>query len=131
MKFRYIDFYNELKQDKFIGLKCEACGAFIFPLKDFCPECGSEKLKTVEFTKKGEIKTFTIIRVAPEGFHSPYVVAIVELPEGPRIMGNLDHDPEKADLSLIGKKVVIGWKQVKGDKFSGGDGVTFTFKLID
>ena len=129
MKLRYVDFCSELKNGKLTGLECEDCEGFLFPPKGFCPECGGSKLRQVELSKSGTIKTFTVIRVAPEGFKAPYIVALVELPEGPRVMGNLDYDPDKADSSLMGKKVQIGWKPVPGDKYSAGEGVTLTFSL--
>ena len=45
-------------------------------------------------------------------------------------MGNIvDLDPDKATMDLIGKRVSIGHKVVKGDKFSAGDGVALAFKL--
>lgn len=129
MKLRYVDFCSELKNGKLTGLECEDCGAVLFPPKGFCPECSGSKLRQVELSKSGTIKTFTVIRVAPEGFKPPYIVALVELPGGPRVMGNLDYDPDKADSSLMGKKVQMGWKPVPGDKYSAGEGVTFTFSL--
>jgi len=129
MKLRYVDFCSELKNGKLTGLECEDCGAVLFAPKGFCPECSGSKLRKVELSKSGTIKTFTVIRVAPEGFKAPYIVALVELPEGPRVMGNLDYDPDKADSSLMGKKVQIGWKPVPGDKYSAGEGVTLTFSL--
>ena len=79
---------------------------------------------------KGEIRTYTVIRVAPEGFTAPYIVAMVELVEGPWVMGNIiDVDPDQANMDLMGKKVAIGHKVVPGDKFSAGDGVALTFKI--
>lgn len=68
-------------------------------------ECTSEDLDITEISKKGEIKTFTEIKVSPKGFDAPYIVAMVELDEGPWVMGNIiDVDPYKADRELIGKK---------------------------
>ncbi len=129
MKLRFKEFCDELANGRIMGLKCKGCGSVIFPPKAFCPECGSNDLEKVELSRFGTLKSFTVIRVAPEGFDPPYVVALVELPEGPMLMGNLNCSPEDVDLSLIGKEVEIGWKRVAGDKFSGGDGITFTFSL--
>lgn len=130
MKLRYVDICEELKNGRLVGLKCKNCDTVIFPPKSYCTECGGTELEKVEMTKSGILKSFTVIRVAPEGFTPPYIVALVELPEGPRVMGNLDYDPEQVDFSLIGKKVKIGWSPVPGDRYSAGEGVTFTFSLV-
>jgi uncharacterized OB-fold protein len=131
-KLTYNKYKEALLDGKFLGLKCNKCGAYTVPPKKVCMECTSEDLDIAEIRKKGEIKTFTVIKVSPEGFDAPYIVAMVELDEGPWVMGNIiDVDPYKADMELIGKKVVIGSKEVNGDKFSAGDGVALTFALED
>jgi uncharacterized OB-fold protein len=58
------------------------------------------------------------------------VVAMAEIDEGAWVMGNLvDINPDDADMSLIGKKVRLGSRIVKGDKYSGGDSRVVTFSL--
>lgn len=131
-KLTYEKYKEALLSGKFLGLKCNKCGAYTVPPKKVCMECTSEDLDIAEINKKGEIKTFTVIKVPPEGFDAPYIVAMVELDEGPWVMGNvIDVDPYKADMELIGKKVVIGSKEIKGDKYSAGDGVALTFAVED
>ncbi|MDY6854964.1 MAG: Zn-ribbon domain-containing OB-fold protein [Thermodesulfobacteriota bacterium] len=131
-KLTYEEYKEALLGGKFLGLKCNKCSAYTVPPKKVCMECTSEDMDIVEIKKKGEVKTFTVIKVAPEGFEPPYIVAMVELNEGPWVMGNIiDVDPYKANMELIGKKVVIGAKEINGDKFSAGDGVALTFALED
>lgn len=131
-KLTFEEYKEALLNDKFLGLKCNKCGAYTVPPKKVCMECTSEDMDIVEIDKKGEVKTFTVIKVAPEGFEPPYIVAMVELDQGPWVMGNIiDVDPYKADMDLIGKKAVIGAKEINGDKFSAGDGVALTFALED
>ena len=129
-KLTYEKYKEALMGGKLLGLKCNKCGEFTVPPKKVCMECSSEDMDIVEINGKGEIKTFTVVRVPPEGFEGPYIVSMVALDEGPWVIGNIvDLDPEKASMELIGKKVTIGHKEVKGDKFSAGDGVALTFKL--
>ena len=129
-KLTYDKYKEALIGGKFLGLKCNKCGGYTVPPKKVCMECNSEDLDIVEINGKGEIKTYTVIRVPPEGFEGPYVVGMVELEEGPWVMGNIvDIDPEKASMDIIGKRVTIGHKVVAGDKFSAGEGIALTFKL--
>jgi len=129
-KLTYEKYKEALMGGKLLGLKCNKCGEYTVPPKKVCMECSSEDMDIVEISGKGEIRTFTVVRVPPEGFEGPYIVGMVALDEGPWVIGNvLDLDPEKASMELMGKKVTIGHKEVKGDKFSAGDGVALTFKL--
>ncbi len=98
-----------LRQGRFPGLKCRACGAVGFPPKAVCQECGKSDMEPFDLSGEGVVRTFTVVRVAPMGFTPPYVVALVELEEGPWVMGNLlGVDPEEAGMDLIGKPVTLG-----------------------
>ena len=84
-----------------------------------------------EIKGEGTIRTFTVVRVAPEGMKSPYVVAMVELDEGAWTMGNLvDMNPDEADMALIGRKVRLGSQVVKSDPKSEQDLHVLTFTLL-
>jgi len=125
--------YNEaLKQNKLLGLKCQDCGAITVPPKMACRKCTSPDMEIVELTGKGKIKTFTTVNVAPEGREDevPYIIVLVELDEGPWLMGNLIAiDPSNANMELIGKRVKMGHKVFPGDKYSAGDGASPLFSL--
>jgi len=121
-------FAEALKESKLLGLKCNKCGAYTAPPKKVCMECGSEDMEIVQLSGKGQIRTFTVIRVPPEGFEAPYIVGMAELDEGPWLMGNIiDIDTDAATMDLIGKKVNVGHKVLPGDKFSAGEMVAVTF----
>ena len=127
----YTAFLERIKSGELTGLKCRDCSGYIIPPNAVCPDCGSTRLKSHSFSAKGTLKTFTVIRVGPTGYQAPYVVALVELAEGPWVMGNVvDIDPEKADLSLIGKTVSIGYRLIANEAAEGPDeGVAFTFSI--
>jgi hypothetical protein len=129
----YFKDYNEaLKQDKLLGLKCQACGALTVPPKMACRQCGSFDMEAVEVKTTGKIRTFTTVFVGAEGRESevPYIIVIVELDEGPWLMGNLDGiDPKTASMELIGKKVKMGNKVFPGDKYSAGEAARPLFRL--
>ena len=126
--------YNEaLKENKLLGLKCQQCGTVTVPPKMVCRKCASPNMEVVELTGKGKIQTYTTCNVAPEGREDevPYVILLVELDEGPWVMGNLTGiDPTAATMELIGKRVKIGDNKVfPGDKYSAGDGARPLFNL--
>ncbi|MCL0104588.1 Zn-ribbon domain-containing OB-fold protein [Dehalococcoidia bacterium] len=129
-KLTHKAYTGALRENRLLGLKCNACGGCTVPPKKVCIECASEDLDIVELSGRGEIRTFTVIRVAPEGFQAPYIVGIVELDEGPWLMGNIiDVDCNEATMDMIGRRVRLGHAVIPGDKYSAGERVTATFGL--
>ena len=74
---------------RLLGKKCSNCSAMIFPDRKQCPFCDSTNITEQCFTGKGKIYTYTIIRVAPDGFEAPYITAMIKLEEGPMIVGEV------------------------------------------
>ena len=130
-KLTFQDYNEALKENKLLGLKCKACGAIIVPPKMVCRQCTSPDLEIAELKGTGKIQTFTNVYVASEGREDecPYTIVLVELDEGPWIMGNLDIDPAEAGMEIIGKRVKMEHKVFPGDKYSAGDGARPLFSF--
>lgn len=120
--------FNEAlkKNNKLLGLKCNNCGKFTCPPKMTCQECGSTNLDIVALSGKGKVVTYTVSYVPGLGreVEAPILIVMIELDEGPWIMGNLvDMDPNQATMeSLIGKRVKMSprSKVYPGDLYSAG-----------
>ena len=99
--------YNEgMMKGKLLGLRCRQCNSVTAPPKMACQECGGIELDVEELSKQGEIVTFSVVNVGPEGRENeaPYIIVLVQLNEGPWLMGNLiEIEPAKATMDLIGK----------------------------
>jgi len=133
-KLIFKDYSEALKQNKLLGLKCQACGAITVPPKMACRQCTSPDMEITELKGNGKIRTFTTVYVGAEGREGevPYTIVMVELDEGPWLMGNLDGiDPKQATMELIGKRVKMGHKVFPGDKYSAGEGARPLFSLIN
>ncbi len=122
-KITFKDYNEAMKKNRLLGQKCEACGAVITPPRLACRQCGSFDLSPIDLKGRGFIQSFTVINVPPEGRDpAPYIVVMVELNEGPWIMGNLSGlKPEDATIDLIGQSVVMEKAVVVTDKYSGGE----------
>jgi uncharacterized OB-fold protein len=130
-KLTYDQYQQGLERGELPGLKCNTCNNVTFPPMIRCRECSGTDLEIVEIAGEGVIRTFTVIRVAPEGVPAPYIVAMAEIDEGAWVMGNLvDIDPDDAHMNLIGKRVTLGSRVVKGDTYSHGDSRVITFSLM-
>jgi uncharacterized OB-fold protein len=93
--------------------RCTACGHAQFYPRALCTACAADVVWE-QASGEGTVSTFTVIRqnLAP-GFRElgPYVVAMVELAEGPRMMANITH-VEPADvrvgLPVVAYAVAVG-----------------------
>jgi uncharacterized OB-fold protein len=124
-------FREALREGKFLGLKCNQCGAYTVPPKKVCCECGSEDLSIKELNRNGKIMTGTVIYVTPKGYPTPTTVVLVELSDGPWVTANLiNWNPEKETImEIIGREGVIGYRDVPAHDFSAGEQLALTFSL--
>ncbi|HEY9074143.1 MAG TPA: Zn-ribbon domain-containing OB-fold protein [Desulfobaccales bacterium] len=131
-KLTHLQYFAALKEDILKGLKCLDCGTITVPPKAVCDDCGSTNQEITQLSGDGTIRTFTVIRVAPEGFKAPYVVVLAQLREGPWLTGLLNGlDPDSASMELIGKKVKMGHQVVQHMRHTAGEGVVPLFSLVD
>jgi uncharacterized OB-fold protein len=57
-------FFKELKEKRFVGVKCRKCGKVYVPPRRVCGECYVEMDEFVQVGPGGKIGTFTILRYA-------------------------------------------------------------------
>ena len=128
----YDGFKEGLKEGKLLGLACSDCGAVTAPPNAVCTTCGSARVQPKPLAKIGKIKTFTVIRVSPKGFNPPYIVALVELNDGPWVMGNLvGLDPNNVTIDLIETEVIVTHAIIPLDANEGGiQGATLLFTPV-
>jgi uncharacterized OB-fold protein len=85
--------------------RCDGCGRHFFYPRPACPHCGSGDVAWVTATGRATLHSYVINHRPAPGFEdeAPYVIAIVELEEGVRMMSNLvgvPADPEHLPLDL-------------------------------
>ncbi|MEZ5596912.1 MAG: Zn-ribbon domain-containing OB-fold protein [Pseudomonadales bacterium] len=79
--------------------RCAACASVQFYPRVLCAQCGAASPEPVDASGHGIIRTFTIIRRAVSAAFDadvPYVVALIELAEGPTMMSNIIDSPLEA-----------------------------------
>jgi uncharacterized OB-fold protein len=110
-----VPYWNAARQRQLLIRKCDDCGELHFMPRYLCPVCWSDNLKWVECKGTGSVHSYTIIRRAPMAVFAPrvpYVVALIELDEGPRMMANV---LTQAALSIaIGDRVQVTFED-RGD----------------
>ncbi|MEI5674720.1 MULTISPECIES: Zn-ribbon domain-containing OB-fold protein [unclassified Nocardioides] len=69
--------------------RCRACAEFFLYPRSSCPRCGAREVDLVPAAGTGTVASFVVNHRAPAGFAPPYVLALVELTEGPLLMGHV------------------------------------------
>ncbi len=105
-----------------VGSKCPLCGTVFFPPKEICKICrrvSIDQMIPEKLSGRGTILTHTTVHEAPTDFESqvPYHLAIIELDEGPSVLGQIT-DCTNGDLA-IGSRVRSVFRRVSEDGVSG------------
>jgi len=83
---------------------CDDCGYVIWYPRGVCPECQSTALTWTAMSGRGTVYSYTIIRGGVGSRwreHIPFVVAYVELDEGPRLLTNVvEIEPDAVEVGL-------------------------------
>ena len=98
-----------------LGFRCRDCGIAVFGHGTFCQSCTSDSLEPVEFSKRGTLYSYTVVRVPPAGWPGPvpYVLGQVELPEGPQVLAEVV-DCGAEDLK-IGMEVELTLRSINAE----------------
>ena len=90
--------------------QCRDCSKYQFYPRTICSHCSGDELDWKNASGNGVIASFTVVRRAVSAaYEAPYVVALIDLAEGPRMMSALvDIDPEAV---AIGQAVTVAFDQ--------------------
>jgi uncharacterized OB-fold protein len=103
-------FWEAARRHELSLQRCAGCGAFIYYPRELCPHCFSDRLSWERVSGRGKVYSYTVVRRASSrAFAEPYVLAIVELEEGPRMTTNIDAAPESVK---VGMPVVVHFDDV-------------------
>ena len=113
-------FWEAAAQRRLSMPRCRSCAAFVWPPRPTCGECGDADLQWTPLSGRGSVYSFTIIRQVVGGAASrafepdiPYVVAWIDLDEGPRMVSNLVGCP--IEEVTIGMAVEVVFEQASAD----------------
>ncbi|MBK5290021.1 MAG: OB-fold domain-containing protein [Acidimicrobiia bacterium] len=99
------EFYAQAAATGVVHLqRCSDCETWRHPPRILCAACGSAEWSWQPTSGEGRVFTWTVTHRATDPAFAgelPYAVLVVELDEGPRIVGNLiDLDPTDLRLDL-------------------------------
>jgi uncharacterized OB-fold protein len=97
-------FWQGTKRHELLIQHCKDCQHYIFYPRSHCPQCLSAALEWKKSSGRGKVYSYTVIRRAGlPGFAKevPYVFAIIELEEGPRLTSNIvGCKPEEVKIDM-------------------------------
>jgi uncharacterized OB-fold protein len=86
------EYWAAAADGRLIADKCSDCGELAPYPRGFCPACWSGNVSSVELSGRGTLYTYSEVHVNPmPPFKDlvPYVAAMVDLEEGPRVLTRL------------------------------------------
>jgi uncharacterized OB-fold protein len=108
------DFWAGLAEREIRLPKCGSCGTIWFPATPGCPVCGASDSKKVAVRPHGKIYSWVVVHrsLQPEFAEElPYVVATVELDDGPKLFARLfeiEIDQIEPDLEVSAVFYTVG-----------------------
>lgn len=117
-------YWDAAAEGRLLLRRCRAAGCGVahhYP-REFCPSCWSEDVIWEQATGRATLYTWSVVHrndLPPFGDRVPYVAAVVELAEGPRMMTEIIDCP--ADALRIGMPLLVRFRQ-DGDGRQGGEG---------
>jgi uncharacterized protein len=84
-------FWDGCKSHELRVQRCRACGDAYFYPRNVCPNCLSRDVEWIRASGRGKLHTFSVVHAGGRNppLELPFVLAVVELEEGPRMLSNL------------------------------------------
>jgi uncharacterized OB-fold protein len=95
-------FWNGVRDHKLLIQRCAGCQALRHPPRPMCPRCYALAWDSIESSGRGVVYSFVMPRLPPcPWFEGTYVVALVALEEGIRLVSNLcEIDPGDVTIGM-------------------------------
>lgn len=90
------DYWEKAAQGELWIQRCRDCSSYFFYPRVLCPECWGENVEWAPVSGKGTVYSYTVVhRSDLQAFaeKTPYILAIIELDEGPRMTANVVNCP--------------------------------------
>jgi len=97
------EFWAATAEETLLLPRCEHCDTVIWYPRAFCPACASFDVTWFPASGRGTVYSFTIVRrpAPPYDRSGPFVVAYVELEEGPRVLTNVvECEPDEVEMGM-------------------------------
>ena len=127
-------FWDGCAEGRFLVPRCRACGATRWPPGPMCPECQSTETDWLDSSGRGTVYSWIVATHPVDPVlvdQVPYVVALVDLEEGVRVVGNVEGcDPGEVTAGMavelffeeVGGMRLPNFRRAHGEREGGNDG---------
>lgn len=105
-------FWEGTRAHKLLLQQCAACQHTYFPPRPFCPGCSSQEVRTIEASGQATLYSYVISHRSAPGFQPPYAIAVVSLPEGPRMMTNIIDCPQTPEALQLDMALEVAYESL-------------------
>ena len=101
-------FWAAARRNELALQRCEACAQWFFYPRAYCPHCWSERVSWHRASGRGVVKSFSVVHRPGHFAWSPavpYVIALIELAEGPTMLSQLTG--AGAEAAKVGQRVAL------------------------
>lgn len=91
-----LEFWEAARQERLLIRHCGDCGTYSYYPRPFCPDCWSERVVWHQACGEATLYSWSVVYrndQPPFRDRVPYVAAVVELAEGPRMTTNVVDTP--------------------------------------
>ena len=109
-------YWDAAREERLLFRRCAGCGEAHFYPRRFCPLCWSEDVAWEDASGSATLYTWSVVHsndLPPFAEKVPYVAAVVDLAEGPRMMTNIvDCD---AEALTVGMELTVAFEKRTDD----------------
>lgn len=113
-------YWDAAAEGRLLLRRCGACGRAHHYPREFCPRCWSEDVTWEPASGRATLYTWSVVHrndLPPFGSRTPYVAAVVDLAEGPRMMTEV---VECGEASLrVGMALEVAFRTEEGRRRRG------------
>ena len=106
-------YWDGCRKHQLLIQRCTQCAHYQFYPRIICHACMSDSVEWMQATGQGRVRSFTVIRRAVSEAYAaevPYVIALIELAEGPTMMSNVVKcDPDSVAVGMPVRVVFEKW----------------------
>ena len=110
------EWWEAAEEERLLVRHCLDCGEYSYYPRPFCPKCWSEHVEWYQASGKATLYTWSVIYsndMPPFKDRVPYVAAVVDLEEGPRMMTNVIDTP--FDDLRVGMDLAVRFMPISDD----------------
>jgi uncharacterized OB-fold protein len=106
-------FWQAAREHRLVIQRCDDCGRLRHYPQHLCPDCNRARWSWATVSGRGVVHSYSVTHHAFNpawAEHLPYVVATIELDEGPRLVSDLP--PADTEEVAIGQRVEVFFEEI-------------------